>query len=398
MRWSPLLLLPLFLPLPMNASDSGLHPLSTLLPEAEVRIILRGIADAGEEVGIECHYRAQRERDVKKSRSWHVFSPAGRIGSNDLVTTQREEALTTRLSVTATGEGVAFSVPFHPPEGEHRNWGLERIRVGRVEFAAWSEVVPVLDPGFGLMCSASELRGTFRRGGINALPLRGSLPLWPTLRQVELIFDPVCRPEVRLWDAAQKHHWDGWRTTTPEGWPGGTTVTVRHREGPTVWRLHELHPVAPGRGAPYVQPSPPVGATPGLELEVFWPEGAELEFPEVKFDGSVDVLALPLAKLDARARELLRTAGTLRPGVELLSLNRPEWKVFATLADDDPSGAVGWELRDAGNDRSVLVARRVRLEESYVFLFGSDYDEDRRVAIAGIVLHPRRWDGPVPPE
>lgn len=395
-RLLPLVFLSSLLITIMNAARSDLHPLSALLPEAEVRFELRGLAVQGEDVAVECRYTAQRERDVKKTRTIHLLPSIWRIGSNDLVTTQRDDSLVARFTVKATAEGVMFSVPFHPPEGENRAWGLHRVRVGRVEFERWTPAQPELDAGFGLMCAPDALTGTVRLGGITAAPLRGSLPLWPTLRSVELEISPVCRPEVTLWDPTKKHYWDGWRQTNPQPFPGGETCVARHVGGPTVWRAHDVPAISPGPGPEVRVPVPPVGALPGIGLEVYWPEGGRLEFPDVRFDGGVSVLALPESKLNARLRAILLDSATRRPGWEMASVSSGEWKEFDAAADPADAAAVTWEVEDRGEGRSVLVAERKSLREPWIFLFGADYDDERRVALAGVMVSPTRWTGPLP--
>ncbi|MBL9210751.1 MAG: hypothetical protein JNL92_09815 [Opitutaceae bacterium] len=380
----------------MNAAPSDLHPLSTLLPEAEMRLTLRGIAEVGEDVAVECRYTAQRERDVKKTRTIHLVPSIWRIGSNDFITTQRDDSLVARFTVKATADGVSFAVPFHPPDGEHRAWGLHRIRIGRVEFDRWTAERPQIDPAFGLTCAPDALTGTVRPGGIMAAPLRGSLPLWPTLRRVDLEISPVCRPEVILWDPMKKHHWDGWRQTNPQPFPGGETFVARHVSGPTVWRAHDVPAISPGPGPEVRIPVPPPGAVPGIGLEVYWPEGGRLEFPEVRFDGGVSVLALPEAKLNARLRAILLNSVTRRPGWEMASVAAAEWREIDAAATPAEAAAVAWEVEDRSDGRNVLVATRKNLSEPWVFLFGADYDGERRVAIAGIMVYPTQWTGPLP--
>ena len=395
-RLLPLVFVSLFLGAAMNAANSDLHPLATLLPEAELRVTLRGIAEAGEDVAVECRYTAQRERDVKKTRAIHLLPSIWRIGSNDFITTQRDDSLVARFTVKATAEGAAFTVPFHPPAGEHRAWGLHWIRVGRVEFDRWTAAMPQVDPAFGLTCTPDTLGGTVRWGGITAAPLRGSLPLWPTLRRVDVEISPVCRPEVTLWDPLQKHYWDGWRQTNPEPFPGGSTFVARHVKGPTVWRAHDVPAISPGPGPEVRIPVPPAGAIPGIGLEVYWPEGENLEFPEVRFEGGVSVLALPEARLNARVRAILRDSVTRRPGWEMASVSSAEWQEIDAVATPADAAAVTWEVEDRKDGRNVLVATRKNLSEPWVFLFGADYDEERRVAIAGIMVYPTQWTGPLP--
>lgn len=397
-RLLPLLFVSLLLRTVMNAAHSDLHPLSALLPEAEVRLTLRGIAAEGEDVAVECRYTAQRERDVKKTRTMHLLPSIWRIGSNDLITTQRDDSLVARFTVKATAEGVTFAVPFHPPEGEHRTWGLHRIRVGRVEFERWSPAMPQLDPAFGLTCTPETLGGVVRLGGISAALLRGSLPLWPTLRRVDVEISADCRPEVTLWDPLQKHHWDGWRQTNPEPFPGGATFVARHVNGPTVFRAHDVPAISPGPGPDVRVPVPPAGAIPGIGLEVYWPTGDRLEFPEVRFEGGVSVLALPTAKLNARLRAILLDSVTRRPGWEMASVTSAEWREIDAAAVPADAAGVAWEVETRSENRSVLVAQRKNLVEPWIFLFGSDYAEERRMAIAGVVVYPTKWTGPLPGE
>lgn len=395
-RLLPWLIVSLLLRADMNAAHSDLHPLSTLLPEAELRLTLRGVSEDGEDVAIECRYTAQRERDVKKTRSIHLLPSIWRIGSNDLITTQRDDSLVVRFTVKATADGVTFAVPFHPPDGDHRAWGLHRIRIGRVEFERWTSAMPQLDPEFGLACTTDTLVGKVRWGGLAAAPLQGSLPLWPTLRRIDVELSADCRPEVTLWDPMQKHHWDGWRQTNPQPFPGGATFVARHISGPTVWRAHDIPAISPGPGPEVRVPVPPPGAISGIGVEVYWPEGERLELPEAQLGGGVSVLALPVAKLNARIRTILLDSVTRRPGREMASVSSAEWKEIDAAAVPPDSAGVAWEIAKRSDDRDVLMAERKDLREPWIFLFGSDYDAERRVAIAGIAIYPTAWTGLLP--
>ncbi len=398
MRGSPLLLLlfPALLLASMNASPSGLHPLSSPLPEARIEFTLRQLVTAGESVMVESRYSAHRERDVRKQRHFHLLGSVFRIGSNDLVTVQRDEFFVARQTVTATAAGIAFAVPLRAPDEEYRAYGLESVRVGRVEFGRWTSDTPILPHGFGLVAERDALTGRFRREGIGALPLSGKLPLWPSLRRVDVAIENVCRPAVELWDPMKKHHWDGWRQTTPQDWPGGRTILARHIAQPTVWRVHEYHAYPPGSAPPILRPEPPVGVLPGVEREAFWPEGSAIEFPEVLFAEPASVLSLPVARLTARARQILADAATLRPGLEHLSVSAAEWGELDALATGNPPAGVEWEIKAAEGDRSILVGHRREFTEAWIHLFGIEYDDDRRYAVAALVLHPQRWTGELP--
>src|SRR5688572_21456815 len=77
---------------PMTSTASGLHPLKTALPDAELHLTLQNAARSNEEVVVECDYRPRRERDVRKERALHLIDSIWRIGSRDVLSVHREEA------------------------------------------------------------------------------------------------------------------------------------------------------------------------------------------------------------------------------------------------------------------------------------------------------------------
>lgn len=393
-----LLFPPLVLFPAMIATASTLHPFGARLADAEIRFTVRGVACADEARVVSCLYRPYRERDVRKEWRFHLIGSIWRIGSNDAVTQQRDESHRVVREVKATDGTLRFSLPLLDTDAEYKGYQLDSISVGELRFDRWFGEAPALDEGFGLRCTTDRLAGTVRIDGLGAEPLRGALPLWPTLRAVELDASPVRPPTVRLWDPLAKHHWDGWRTATPEQWPGGNSVVARHVSAPAVWRGHEYHAFPPAGSAPLVHPEPPAGVMPGVGLEVFWPEGETIEFPEVRFERPAAVLGLRVARLNQRARELLARSVQHLPGVELNSLSAAEWAELDALAEGEPRAPVEFTMREASATQSVLVAKRRGLTESWVYLFGVEYDSDRRFALNVLMLHPAAWTGARPEE
>lgn len=380
--------------MPLSASD--LHPISAPLPAAEIRFQLRGGVRAGSVTVVQSTYRARREGDVKKERHMHLFDSPWRSGSRDLLSVHREESHVVRQDVRVVDGGVAFALPLRDPDSAYRNYQLASVRVDDFEFARWFAETPALDPGFGLECTADSLRGVARSGGLGAEPLRGALPLWPGLRHVALQFAQEEVPVVRLWDPMEKHHWDGWRRAVPQAWPGGRTILARHIASPTVWRAHEYFATPPAGEPVVARPVPPAGVLPGVALEVFWAEGGALEFPEVRFDRPVSVIALRVEGLGARAKALLAERARRRPGVEPGSLTTAEWdelEALAAPANDEP---VELKMQRTAQGKEQLVVHRRKLDESWLYLFGTEYDSDRRRALTSLVLHPQRWAGPLP--
>lgn len=387
----------------MPASDSSLHPLNKPMPAGEVQFTLRDAGCPGQPVGIECVYQPCRERDVIKRRSWHLLGSPFRIGSG-LTSVQREEFHHARQEVRPADRSVQFRVALQDPDARYSRYQLASVRVvsgcvGTIEFKRWFPETPSLDPGFGLGCAKDTLRGMIHPSGLGPGPLAGYLPLWPTLRTVDLTYVPANMTVVQLWEASAKHHWDGWRQATPQQWPGGSTIVARHLTAPTVWRAHEYHPFSRPDAPTNAKPVPPADALPGVVLEVFWPEGDRLEFPEVRFERPVDLLALPVARLTPRAREVLALGATLRPGLEHHSLGSAEWNELESVAADADKIPVVTEINPGADGRELMVIkRRVGLKEPWLFVFGAEYDhfQGRRHAVKALVINPVRWTGPQP--
>lgn len=231
---------------------------------------------------------------------------------------------------------------------------------------------------------------------MGADPLRGSLPLWPTLRLVDVDFRPVKVPALRLFEAEQKHHWDGWRQTPPESWPGGRTIVLRHTNEPTVWREHVYHPFPSGQEVGPVSPKPPRGVLPGVHLEVFWPGGKSLDFPETRLDGDVEMVSAPLGKLPARAATLLAASVRLRPGQEPCSLSAREWEELEeSLPEIDRPLTIGIEPTPDNGSR-LRITRQAGFTEPWLCLFLTPYDGGRRLILTSILLTPAPWNGPLP--
>lgn len=378
----------------LSAADPGLHPLGEAIVPGEIRFRMGGVVEAGEAFGVEAVYRPHRERDVKKTRHLGLF--AGWIGGagREWIRTQREESHTCRQHVTATDGGLRFEVPLRDPEAGYGDYQLEAVwvtggRWGRIGFDRWFAAAPVLDEGFGLRCGSGVLRGRLRPGGLGADPLRGSLPLWPGLREVEVEVRPVRLPGLVLFEARRKHEWDGWRQTTPAFWPGGHTIVVRHTNGPTVWRVHSYDPVAPSGAGPVGRPMPPEGVLAGVHLDVYWPEGELLEFADAEFGGDVEVVTVSVAKLPERAAALLAESVRQRPGMELETLSAAELEEFEEALPEkvEKPFEVGMEGDDG--DGSVLRIRRMAgLGEPWLCVFLTPYEEGRRYRVAGLVLRP----------
>lgn len=382
--------------LPMIATASGLHPLRTVLPETEIRFMLRQVARDGELVAVECVYRPARERDVKKNGFLHLIDWPGRAGSRDLLSVHRDEAHIVSRTVRASADGVNLALPLRDPDPARRKYQLATVRIGPLEFERWFDTAPNLDRGYGLVCAGDALTGQIRRTGLDARPLDGVLPLWPTLRRVELTLVRVDVPVVQLWDSMSKHFWDGWRKAAPVDWPGGRTVVARHVDSPAVWRGHEYHGILPADAPTVEQPRPPEGVPAGVELEIFWPAGDVLTLPEAKFDRAPVVVPLRLSRLNPRARALLAHSVAARPGLELHTLSATEWAELDALAEDPESLPVDLAMEAGADGKDVFTLRRRSLAEPWLFLFGVAYDADTRVKIGALVLRPERWPGPLP--
>lgn len=385
----------------MNASQSGLHPIDQPISAGTIEFTLRDAARAKDPLAIECVYQPHRERDVIKRRSWHLLGSAFRIGSG-LTSVQREEFHSVRQEIRPTNTIARFTVDLRDPDAGHPKYQLASVRIvggrlGTLEFKRWFPVTPGLDPGFGLTCTTDRLGGTIRPSGLGAPPLAGALPLWPTLRTVDLTFTPIKAPVIQFWDASAKLHSKGWRQSIPQQWPGGSTVIARNIAAPTVWRVHEYLPYPTGDAPTLARPTPPPEALPGVALEIFWPDGNMLEFPEVRFEPAVDMVALPAARLSARARELLVSGTTLRPGLEHHTLSAAEWEELEALAVDRDDVPIDLEMKvTAGGDDLMQMKRSDKLTEPWLILLATGYDNDKRYSMKAIVVDPKCWTGLLP--
>jgi hypothetical protein len=381
----------------MIASASDLHPLGKPLTDAELRFVLQGAACGNEQVLVEAIYKPYREWDVRRRGALHLFDSIWRIGSRDRISVQEDRAHRTQLEVTAKQSNVEFAVPLLAKEEPYRRYQLESVRVNRIVFDRWFAQEPTLDAGFGLVVTSDALRGNVRLGALAADPLTGSLPLWPGMRTVELAVSSVQAPAVQLWDSHAKHHWDGWRQASPQEWPGGWSTLARHISGPTVWYLHQYY-VRPGANASSVAlPTPPQGVIPGVGLDIFWPEGSTLDFPETFFEGDATGFAVQVSRLTPRIREILQQSATRRPGVELHSYSSAEWKEVEAFAN---AGTVPWpvefSVRNADGGKKMLVVKRGELSEPWLYFFGSEYDSGQRFAVNVVRFDPTPWQGPLP--
>jgi hypothetical protein len=386
---------------PMPTPDPSLHPLGQPVGPGEIQFTLRGAASSGESISVECVYRPYRSRDLKKTR--HLGLLGGWIGGNsgELIRVQREEFHSVRQTLTASGPDLTFKASLRDPTEDYAAYQLESVRVlgrvlGTVEFERWFAEAPKLDPRFGLKCDATSLRGVLRPSGLGPQPLRGSPPLWPTLRTVDLEFTPVEVPVTRLFEATAKHHWDGWRQTTPQSWPGGKTTVLRHLGEPTVWREHEYHAFPPSEAPANLQPTPPANVLPGVRIEVYWPEGDVLWFPETQFDADIELIAVPLAKLPPRMRDLLAQSVRLRPGWEPSSLSAQEWK---ELEDSVPELELplSIEMAPSGDGKPVVkITRKPGFTEPWICVIAAPYDDHRRFVTTCLRVTPERWTGPLP--
>ncbi|MBL9169116.1 MAG: hypothetical protein JNN07_15355 [Verrucomicrobiales bacterium] len=385
----------------MSAADPSLHSLAQPIPPGDVQFTLREAAGAGEASGVEAVYRPYRERDVKKTRSLNLWRGWMGSGSRELIRVQREEFRSVRQSLVASGSNLTFAVSLRCPDAKYGAYQLQSVRVvagrlGHLEFERWSTETPILDAGFGLQCSVSSLRGEARPSGLAAQPLRGSLPLWPTLRTVDLQFSPVEVPVVRLFESTSKHHWDGWRQTIPQGWPGGRTIVLRQVNGPTVWREHEYYAFPPANEPPLAHPVPPSGVMSGIQVEVFWPEGGSLDFPETRFETSVEMIAVALSKLPPRMAELLAHSVRLRPGIEPGSISAQEWRELEASVPELELPLSIEMAPSAQGSTALKITRRPAFTEAWVCTFAAPYDDARRFLLTSLLLRPERWIGPVP--
>ena len=262
---------------------------------------------------------------------------------------------------------------------------------------------PTLPAGFGLQATADSLRGEILLDGLDAEPLRGSLPLWPTLRRIEVGVRRIARRRLELFDPAQRHGWDGWRHAPRVTWSGGRTSVLCHGEDPVVWRAHELFSIAPTQLAENERTPPPHGWLPGVELEVFWPSGERLELPEARFVGTVDVIGFALRALSARAAALLSESTRARAGIPTFTLSNDEWKELEALALDRDAWPVDFRPCAAPDGGEHLEVRRASSPagsgwtEPFLALFGTEPAEDDRRCISAFALHPSAWQGPLPP-
>lgn len=371
-----------------------LHPLGAELPAADVRFDVSGVHAAL----AESTYRPRRQRDVRKTRHWHLLGSLWRIGSRDLVTVQREGSYVERAEVADASGVVSFTTSLRARSGRHARYQLAEVRLGDVRFARWFEGPPALPPGFGLAVTPDALTGDVLLDGLGAEPLRGALPLWPGLRRVSLRVARSASRRIELFDPASRHHWDGWRQAVPEPWPGGQTITARHIEAVTVWRAHEALVVPPSGAPPVARLAPPAGVPAGVALEVFWPGGARIELPEARFEGPVDVLGFEAGELPPRALALLEDLVTLRPGRAPGTLATAEWDELEDLAappDSWPVALAPCASKDRGE--RVEVRREPRpWSDSFLCVFGAEIGGDGRRAAAALLLHPRPFDGPLP--
>jgi hypothetical protein len=67
-------------------------------------------------------------------------------------------------------------------------------------------------------------------------------------------------------------------------------------------------------------------------LEIFWPDGETLKFPEAKFSESM-VMPLRVGRPTPRARELLARSVERPPGIEMNSLSAAEWSDIDELGE-----------------------------------------------------------------
>ncbi|MBN9692361.1 MAG: hypothetical protein J0M24_19100 [Verrucomicrobia bacterium] len=387
--------------IPVTAVDPSVHPLGQPIDAGEIQFTLRGAAVPGESYAVECVYRPYRERDVKKT--WHLGFLGGWIGgrSKELIQVNREEFHSFRQRLTATGSNLTFTASLRDPDGDYHAYQLETVRViarrtGTFEFERWTSAAPKLDSGFGLQCAAESMRGVLRPSGLGAQPLRGSAPLWSTLRRVDLEFVRVEVPIIRLFEAQQKHHWDGWRQTTPQAWPGGRSIVVRHVSASTVWREHEYDPFPSAREVPVAHPRPLAEVLPGVQLEVFWPEGEPLSFPETRFEADVEVVAVPVSQLPPRLRELLAQSVRLRPGWEPAALSAQEWKELKASVPELDLPLSLQMVPSAEGETTLRLERLPGFKESWLCLFGAAFDDHRRFVITSLLVRPERWTGPLP--
>ena len=394
-------MLTLLFALPMSGSNPDLHPLSQAIDPGDIQFKLRKAAAVGEDYAVEAVYRPRREWDMKKTRNLGLLG--GWIGGNSggLIRTQRETFHSFRQPFTATNSEMNFSVALRDPDADFKSYQLESVRIvgrltGTLRFERWFPERPFLDHGFGLHCAEDRLHGSLRPSGLAAAPLQGSLPLWPTLRHVDLDFAPVHLPGLHLFEASAKHHWDGWRQTSPQSWPGGQTIVLRHTNAPTVWRANEYHPFPAGGDAPHKPPQPPAGTLPGVHVEVFWPEGTQLDFPETRFDNDVEMVSVPVSKLPSHAAELLADSVRLRPGLEQGSLSAKEWEELEESLPETER-PLTMEMATSKDDLSILrITRKPGFTEPWLCLFLTPYDNDRRYRITSLLLSPRGWTGPLP--
>jgi hypothetical protein len=108
------------------------------------------------------------------------------------------------------------------------------------------------------------------------------------------------------------------------------------------------------------------------------------------------VAGFPLARLTPGARNLLARHVGPRPGIEANSMSIAEWKELEALVDEAVADPADFSMQKAGDGKEVMTAKRLTLTEPWLYVFGVEYDSDRRLAVSSMVLNPERWSGPLP--
>ena len=171
---------------------------------------------------------------------------------------------------------------------------------------------------------------------------------------------------------------------------------VRHVSAPTVWREHEYDPFPSGREAPVVHPQPPAEVLPGVQLEVFWPDGEPLTFPETRFEADAQVVAVPLSRLPPRVRELLAQSVRLRSGWEPAALSAQEWKELEASVPELDLPVYLQMVPAAEGGTTLRVERLPGFTEPWLCVFGVAFDDDRRWIVTSLLVRPERWTDPLP--
>ena len=73
-----------------------------------------------------------------------------------------------------------------------------------------------------------------------------------------------------------------------------------------------------------------------------------------------------------------------------------EWAEIEELVEEAATAPVEFAIKQTPGGKDLLVAYRRKLTESWLYLFGIEYDANRRFSTSALVLSPKPWGGPLP--